>query len=237
MDRILAIIPAFNEQETISGLLAELSRAKEQLPFDILVINDASTDETGELARRSEMARVIDLPCNLGVGGAVQTGFFYALKNDYDVVFQFDADGQHRTDEIVSLLDPIRKGEADVVIGSRFLERHAGYRSTWGRRVGIQLLKFMTRFLIHQAITDCTSGFRAYNRSATEFLAEHYPVDYPEPEAVILLGKNGFQMKEVFTPMNERMGGRSSITFFRGPYYMVKVMLSIIMVATRRKAL
>ncbi|HOW25840.1 MAG TPA: glycosyltransferase family 2 protein [Bacteroidales bacterium] len=236
MYRILAVIPAFNEQETVSGLLESLSHAQEQLPFDILVINDASADETGQLARRSGLASVIDLPCNLGVGGAVQTGFLYGLKNNYDIVFQFDADGQHRSDEIFSLLDPLWKGEADVVIGSRFLKRHTGYRSTWGRRVGIRLLEFMTRILIRQVVTDCTSGFRAYNRSAIEFLAEHYPVDFPEPEAVILLGKHGFRMKEVFTPMNERMGGRSSITFLRGPYYMVKVMLSMMMVALRRSA-
>lgn len=236
MDRILAVIPAFNEQETIVGLLENLLHAKKQLSFDILVINDASTDETGTLARQSGLARVIDLPCNLGVGGAVQTGFIHALKNGYDIVFQFDADGQHRPDEIGNLLDPVRKAEADVVIGSRFLERYNGYQSTWGRRVGIQLLELMTRALIHQSITDCTSGFRSYNRRAIEFLAEHYPVDYPEPEAVILLGKNGFLMKEVFTPMNERQGGRSSITFLRGPYYMVKVMVSMFMVAMRRKS-
>ncbi|MDD5508298.1 MAG: glycosyltransferase family 2 protein [Bacteroidales bacterium] len=235
MDRILAVIPAFNEQETIGGLLESMRDAKKRHSFDILVINDASTDETAALARRSGLACVIDLPCNLGVGGAVQTGFLYALKNGYDFIFQFDADGQHRTDEIGNLLDPVRKDEADVIIGSRFFERHAGFRSSWGRRIGIRLLQYMTRILIHQAVTDCTSGFRAYNRRAIEFLAEHYPVDYPEPEVVILLGKQGFRIKEVFTPMNERQGGRSSITFLRGPYYMVKVMLSMIMVAVRAR--
>jgi glycosyltransferase involved in cell wall biosynthesis len=236
MDRILAVIPAYNEQETIGGLLEDLSHANGQHSFDILVINDASTDETGSLARRSGLARVIDLPCNLGVGGAVQTGFLYALKNAYTIVFQFDADGQHRVEEIGKLLDPVRSGKADVAIGSRFLERHSGFRSTWGRRLGIRILERVSRTLIHQSITDCTSGFRAYNRRAIEFLAEHYPVDYPEPEVVILLGRNGFRLKEVYTPMNARMGGRSSITFLRGPYYMVKVLLGMMMVALRRSA-
>ena len=122
-----------------------------------------------------------------------------------------------------------------MTIGSRFLEKHTGYRSSRPRRFGIRIFTRITRILIHQRITDCTSGFRAYNRRAIEFLAEHYPVDYPEPEAVILLGRNGFRIREVFTAMQERKGGKSSITFFTGPYYMIKVILSMIMTAMRTR--
>lgn len=219
------MIPAFNEQDAIASTIRNL---RDAIPdIDILVINDGSTDETSLVARATQNAIVIDLPCNLGIGGAVQTGFMYAAQHGYDIAIQFDADGQHIAEEIGTLLEPIDLGHADVVIGSRFLETRS-FRSSVIRRMGIFIFYVVNSVLIKQAITDNTSGFRAYNRRAISFLAKHYPMDYPEPEAVILLGRNGFRLKEVAVRMQERQGGVSSITAYRSIYYMVKVLLAIL---------
>jgi glycosyltransferase involved in cell wall biosynthesis len=223
--RILAIIPAFNEQDAIVQTLCGL---KQDTPdVDVLVVNDGSMDHTAAVARAARMAVVLDLPCNLGIGGAVQTGFKYAERQGYDIAIQFDADGQHLASEIPKLIAPILAGEADVTIGSRFLGEKT-FQSTFARRIGIYLFYLVNSFLIRQPITDNTSGFRAYNRQAIAMLAEHYPMDYPEPEAVILLGKNGFTLKEVPVAMQERQGGISSINLRRSVYYMVKVLLAIL---------
>lgn len=230
---ILILIPAFNEAENILPVLRMLEKGAEY--YDILVINDASDDDTGELARSTGTTRVIDLPFNLGVGGAIQTGFKYAVENKYAIVLQFDADGQHQVQEIRKLVEPILNDETDVAIGSRFLTRNNGYRSTLSRRFGIQIFQWVSSLLIGKRITDCTSGFRAYNRKAIEFLADHYPGDYPEPEAVILLGKNHFRIMEVSISMLKRQGGKSSITIFNSPYYMTKVTLAMIMTAVRSR--
>jgi glycosyltransferase involved in cell wall biosynthesis len=231
MHRILVIVPAYNEEASIVRVVHELSKGNDR--WDILVVNDASTDRTGPLVSGTGTAVLIDLPLNLGVGGAIQTGFKYALLNEYEFALQFDGDGQHRAGEINKLLDPLISGEADVTIGSRFIEKRPGFKSTWSRRFGIKIFEWLSLILIRQRITDCTSGFRAYNKRTIRFLAENYPVDYPEPEAVILLGKHGFRMREVFTSMRERQGGSSSITFLNSPYYMTKVMLGMIMTAIR----
>ena len=229
--KILAIVPAYNEEETIGAVILSL---KERMPaLDILVVNDGSTDRTSENANETKKALVVDLPCNLGIGGAVQTGFLYAVREGYDVAFQFDGDGQHLAAEVDKILAPILAGEADVVIGSRFLEGNEGFRSTFTRRVGIRLFQWVNSLLTGQRITDNTSGFRAYNRKAIIFLSRYYPSDYPEPEAVILLGRSGFRLKEVPVEMRERATGRSSITAFRSIYYMVKVLLAIFVTALR----
>lgn len=222
--RALAIVPAYNEQEAIAGTIAHLRRLVPGM--DVLVINDGSQDATSAVARATGEAVVVDLPCNLGIGGAVQTGFKYADRQGYDFAVQFDADGQHLAEEIDKLLAPLRSGEADVVLGSRFLGLKS-FRSTAARRLGIWLFYMVNSVLIKQAITDNTSGFRAYNRRAIAFLADHYPTDYPEPEAVILLKKNGFVLSEVPVAMQERQGGASSIAGLWSLYYMVKVMLAI----------
>lgn len=228
--RTLAIIPAFNEAAAIAGTLANL---KAEAPHvDILVVNDGSFDHTSKEARDTGLAAVVDLPCNLGIGGAVQTGFKYADRAGYDVAIQFDADGQHLAQEIDRLVAPLIVGEADVVLGSRFLGERT-FQSTQARRIGIYLFYLLNSWLIRQPITDNTSGFRAYNRRAIAFLSDHYPMDYPEPEAVIMLGKNGFALKEVPVAMQERQGGVSSINLRRSVYYMVKVMLAILMTAVR----
>lgn len=226
----LIIIPAHNEAWNIQQVLTILHETNSA--WDLLVINDASTDETGKLARETNLATVIDLPVNLGIGGTVQTGFKYACRQGYQYALQFDADGQHIAAEIFTILRPLHNNESDVVIGSRFKLKHDGYRSTFLRRFGIRILKYATFLLIEQQIKDNTSGFRAYNRKAIEFLAKEYPTDYPEPEAIILLGKNGFSIKEVFTEMQPRLGGVSSI-MGNGFFYMMKVLLAMIMTRMR----
>jgi glycosyltransferase involved in cell wall biosynthesis len=229
MARVLAIVPAFNEEAAIAGTIADLRVGHPDL--DLVVINDGSDDRTSEVAR-AQGATVVDLPANLGIGGAVQTGFKYAARNGYDVAIQVDADGQHLGDEIGKLLGPVLDGEADVAIGSRFL-LGGGYRSTAARRMGIAIFRLVNWLVLGRTITDSTSGFRAYNKRALAFLAEHYPMDFPEPEAVVLLVKNGFGLVEVPVRMQDRQGGASSIGLGRAAYYMVKVLLAVLVNASR----
>lgn len=232
-NRILIIIPVYNESASIVRLIFELVRMYPK--WDILVVNDASQDRSGELAEETGKVTVINLPFNLGIGGCVQTGFKYARNQGYDIALQFDGDGQHRVEEIRKLVKPVREGLADVVIGSRFNSKEKNYEGQLLRRVGIKIFELLSFVLIRQKITDHTSGFRAFNKRALNFLAEHYPTDFPEPEVVILLGKNRFRMIEVFTQMLKRQGGVSSIPFTKGPYYMIKVMLSMVMAAVRSR--
>jgi len=229
---LLVIVPAYNEGRNIARVIEELKGAGPAL--DILVVNDGSTDNTSQAARDTGHALVVDLPKNMGIGGAVQTGFKYASRNGYRMAVQFDGDGQHMAAEISKLLDALEERQADMVIGSRFLERQGGFRSTFLRRIGIRTFQLLNSLLIGQKITDNTSGFRAYNREAIEFLARNYSVDYPEPEAVILLGRNNFSIEEVPVIMRERQGGGSSIAGTRSGYYMVKVVLAVVMTALRK---
>jgi len=233
--KILAIVPSFNEEKSIVSVIESIKR--ENVAIDILIVNDGSDDRTGTVAESTGLAFVVNLPCNLGIGGAIQTGFKFAETHDYDIAFQFDGDGQHIASEIDKLIKPIQREEVDVVIGSRFCEDHKGFRSTAFRRIGIKIFEIVNSLLIKKRITDNTSGFRAYNRKAICFLADNYPMDYPEPEAVILLGKNGFRLMETFVRMQERASGNSSIKGFRPTYYMIKVLLAILMTALRPKLL
>ena len=231
-NKTLIIIPAHNEAWSIESIIHSIKQ--ENQDWDILVVNDASQDDTSLLAKKTNQAVVIDLPVNLGIGGSVQTGFKYAYNMQYDYALQFDADGQHLASEITTILKPLQNNEADVVIGSRFKEKHKGYKSTFLRRIGIRIFKVATFLLIDQQIKDNTSGFRAYNKKAITFLSKEYPMDYPEPEAVILLGKHDFKIKEVFTEMQPRKGGVSSIVG-NGLFYMLKVLLGMIMTKIRPK--
>lgn len=233
MEKILIIVPAYNEADNIRAVIHKLHAENEE--WDVLVINDASSDNTSAIACETGHATVINLPYNLGIGGCVQTGFRYARNKNYDFALQFDGDGQHSAKEIHKLLEIVINDEADVAIGSRFSKKHDGFKSSSFRRIGIRIFEWFSYLLIQQHITDHTSGFRAYNRKAVNFLADYYPSDYPEPEVVILLGKNGFRMKETFTQMHERKGGVSSIPLTKGPYYMIKVMLAMFMSAIRSK--
>lgn len=222
--RVLLVVPAYNEAANIARVVSDLAA---QLPeATVLVVNDGSQDQTSTIARATASCVVVDLPCNLGIGGAVQTGFKYAASRGYDVVVQVDGDGQHKADEIRGLVAALEGDRFDMVIGSRFLGIES-FRSTAIRRVGIRIFEVVNSLAIRQRITDNTSGFRAYGREAIVFLARHYPVDYPEPEAVILMGRNGFKIREIPVAMEERQGGHSSIHGMKSAYYMVKVLLAI----------
>jgi len=230
-NKVLIIIPAFNEEATIVDVLKGL---RLQCPdYDILVINDASTDNTSLLARSVGEVSVVDLPVNLGIGGAVQTGLRYANRKNYDCAIQFDADGQHRAEDVSLLVDLVLTGECDVAIGSRFVGDSKIKGTDLFRRFGIRVFEFLSLLLIRKRIRDHTSGFRAFSMEAVSFIMKEYPVDYPEPEIVVLLARNKFNIKEVFTQMYSRQGGVSSISFYNGPYYMLKVMISMAIACIR----
>ncbi|WP_062058866.1 glycosyltransferase family 2 protein [Cellvibrio sp. OA-2007] len=232
-ERILIIIPAYNEEKNIAKVIKSLNACNSA--YECLVVNDGSKDNTQHEAEANGMATVIQLPSNLGIGGAVQTGFKYAFYNDFDYAIQFDGDGQHLASEIPKILSPLQTNDSDVCIGSRFVEKTMGFQSTFMRRIGIRIFEWMSRALIGKKITDSTSGFRAYNKQTIAFLAANYPTDYPEPETVILLGKNDFRIREVSVEMIERQGGESSISGLKSAHYMIKVILAMLMTAQRQK--
>jgi glycosyltransferase involved in cell wall biosynthesis len=235
-NRILVIVPAYNEEasvKTVIGRIYEAASRLNNINLEVMVINDGSRDHTSRLAREAG-GKVIDLIYNLGIGGAVQTGFKYAHQNDFDIAIQIDGDGQHDPDCIPDMIAPIIKQEADMVIGSRFLNKNSGFKSTVMRRLGIKIFYWINTLIIRQKITDNTSGFRAYNKRAIAYLQQEYPADYPEPEAVVLLGRKKYKIVEIPVRMQERQGGRSSITFYRSIYYMIKVLLAIFIDALKK---
>jgi glycosyltransferase involved in cell wall biosynthesis len=229
--RTLIIIPAYNEEGSIEGVIRKIRAASRE--YDIVVINDCSTDHTRERAGSLGVA-VISLSVNLGIGGAVQTGFKYAYYNRYDAAVQVDGDGQHNPQFVKRLLEPIGSGLADVVVGSRFIHKK-GFQSGRLRRLGIRLFQLLNNVLLRQNITDSTSGFRAYNAGAIALLQENYPSDYPEPEALFLLKKREFRIAEVPVEMNSRDAGTSSISGLKSVYYMIKVTISILVECLRKK--
>jgi glycosyltransferase involved in cell wall biosynthesis len=222
--RVLVIVPALNESGSITQVVGAIHA---HVPTaDVVVVNDGSRDNTAELARAAG-AVVLDMPYNVGIGAAVQTGFLYAAQHGYDVALQIDGDGQHPPENIPLLIDALRDSGADVASGSRFLE-DTGYQQTWARRVGGMILAWILTRATGTRITDPTSGFRAYNRRALMLCAQHYPHDYPEPEAIIILHRAGLRLHEIPVKMLNRVTGSSSITFLRSGYYMVKVILAIL---------
>jgi glycosyltransferase involved in cell wall biosynthesis len=221
--KILAIVPAFNEEQGIKHLADSFEEVSN---VDVLVINDCSNDNTSAVCRKYGL-NVIDLPSNLGIGGAVQTGYKYALLKEYDIAIQVDGDGQHNPSYIKDLIQPIIAGQADLVIGSRYLE-HEGFQSSFLRRVGINYFSFLIKFLQNKRITDPTSGFRAANRKVIELFSNRYPIDYPEPESIVSLLRNSYKIEEVPVVMNERLAGESSINALKSVYYMIKVSIAII---------
>ncbi len=221
--KILIIVPAYNEEESLPGVIHDL---RVEMPeADVLVVNDGSRDRTLRVAR-DRGVKVLDLPFNLGIGGAVQAGFLYARQNDFDVAVQFDGDGQHVAGEIKKLIEPLEAGRADLVIGSRFLNP-GDYRAPVFRKLGIGIFSFVLSRILGMEVTDSTSGFRAANRGVIEFFARNYPDDYPEVESLVLLHRMNLRMVEVSTAMRDRTGGRSSITPIRSVYYMTKVLMAI----------
>jgi len=221
--KILSIVPALNEEKNIAKVVRQLK--EHPLKVDVLVVNDGSVDRTAEIARETG-AIVVDMPFNVGIGGAVQTGFIFADRKNYNVALQFDGDGQHNVDEIEKIIRPILNNEADVVIGSRY-KQNSGYNTPVMRRLGMIIFATVNSLIIRQRIADNTSGFRAYNKKAIRFLSKDYPSDYPEPEAVVLLGRSGFQLMEVPVSMSQREHGKSSINSLHSVYYMIKVLLAI----------
>ncbi len=230
MNRILIIIPAFNEEGNIARTVLEVFKIKNEISntrIDVLVINDASRDNT-YMEAKSTGAMVIDLPFNLGIGGAVQTGFKFALDKNYNIAVQVDGDGQHDPNFVPELIKPIIEGNCDMSIGSRFLVADkVGFQSTFMRRLGIRIFQQVNSWIIGQRITDNTSGFRAYSQKVISHCALDYPSDYPEPETVIELGLRGYHIVEIPVVMRQRLAGKSSISSMASLYYMVKVLLAI----------
>ena len=222
--RYLAVVPAYNEAATVAGVVRSI---QEHAPdFDVVVIDDGSTDATAELAE-SAGARVVRLPFNLGIGGAVQAGFTYASEHGYDYLVQVDGDGQHDPREIGKLIEAMAADPSlDMVCGSRFIQDFQ-YPAPISRRTGIHLFAFLLSRIVGQRVTDPTSGFRLYNRRAIELFAADYPHDYPEVEAVLMLHHHRLKMREWPVRMFVRGGGQSSIRSGKSVYYMIKVLLAI----------
>jgi glycosyltransferase involved in cell wall biosynthesis len=221
--RILAIVPALNEEPTVAGVIHDVLAACPAA--DVLVVDDGSADRTSQVARAAG-ARVVRLPFNLGIGGAVQTGYRVAWEEGYDVAIQVDGDGQHPADQMHRLLDAIIDGPANYVIGSRFAEP-GDYRATRARRGGMLVLSWCVSRITGRRITDTTSGFRAADRRAMMLFAAHYPHDYPEVEAIVMAAREGLRVEEVPVTMRQRSSGASSITPLRSGYYMLKVLIAI----------
>lgn len=227
--KVCIIIPAFNEEKSVPNVIRRILQLHPD--FHVLVINDGSSDRTEAVARAAG-ADVVTLLQNLGIGGAVQTGYIYAARHDFDVAVQVDADGQHKAEELDTILDPIRLGQVDMVVGSRFVER-SGFQSSLSRRIGIRILSAIVSFCAGQRLMDVTSGFRAVNRKGIELFGKEYATDYPEVDSLILAKKHGLRIQEVAVEMEPRQAGSSSITAFKSAYYMIKVTLSVIMRSVR----
>ncbi len=235
--KVLLIIPAYNEAENIARVcdnVTDFSNIVTTYHLDYIVVNDGSTDATRDICEQKGI-RAIHLVQNLGIGGAVQTGYIYAKMQKYDIAVQFDGDGQHDIQSLNDLLLPVINGTCDFSIGSRFLKNTSTFKSTFLRRVGIKYLSFIIHIFSGVHVTDPTSGYRAANKKALEFLSLNYPVDYPEPESIVELSKNSFRINEVQVNMLERMGGKSSINSWKSFYYMFKVSLTVICTSFQRK--
>lgn len=228
--KILIIVPAYNEAENIAYVFNDIRKNFQQA--DILIVNDGSTDETARVAEGLGV-KVVTLPFNLGIGAAMQCGYIYAERRGYDIAIQFDGDRQHRADQISILIKPIIENTADIVVGSRFIEK-GSYNLTFPRFIGIRIFAKLVSLLTGKRLTDTTSGFRAVNSAVIKFYSDNYPEDYPEVEALVLLHKARFRIAEVPVKMEERLGGKSSITPFQAFYYMVKVILAILIDIIKR---
>ena len=222
--KCLIIIPAYNEAANIEKVINNIVQNYPQ--YDYVIINDGSTDKTEKVCINAGY-QVLNLPINMGIGGAVQTGYRYAKKNNYDAAVQIDGDGQHDVAFLEDMLKLLETGEADVVIGSRFVQKE-GFQSSQIRRVGIRFLSILARILTGVQVRDITSGYRVVNRRFIEIYANDYPADYPEPEAMIIAAVHGGVIKEYPVVMRERENGTSSITFKKSVYYMIKVTLAML---------
>ena len=228
--KVLIVIPAYNEADNILNTV----RGVVEHGYDYIVVNDGSRDATLDVCRSNGL-NVLDLPMNLGIGGAVQAGHKYAQRFGYDIDIQLDGDGQHDPAYLDALVREVASG-ADLVIGSRFLEKTNGFQSTFMRRVGITWLSAMLKLCTGHRVSDPTSGFRACGRRAIDLFCASYPVDYPEPESIAVAIKSGLSVKEVSVEMRERQGGTSSIGGLSSVYYMLKVSLAILIASVSRRS-
>lgn len=222
--KTILIIPAYNEQDNIVNTILDIKRNADNV--DYVVINDCSTDATKSVLK-AKKANYLDLPVNLGIGGGVQAGYLYALEHGYDIAIQFDGDGQHDAAYIKDLIAPIESGQADVVIGSRFIQKE-GFQSSFMRRLGIKFLSKLIYILCDVQVSDVTSGMRAVNKKMIREFSNNYAQDYPEPEAILASGLLGARIVEVPVRMHERQNGVSSINTLKSIYYMIKVTLALV---------
>lgn len=222
--KTLIIIPAFNEEGSIEKVVNNLTEKFPQ--YDYLVVNDGSTDGTKNICSGNGY-QVVNLVINMGIGGAVQTGYRYARDNHYDIAVQIDGDGQHDVSFLAEMIKLIEENKADVVIGSRFVEKE-GFQSSQMRRVGINFLSILAWILTGVRVKDITSGYRVINRKFIKIFAEDYPSDYPEPEAMVIAAVHGGKILEYPVVMRERENGESSITLKKSVYYMIKVTLAML---------
>lgn len=224
MSKVLIIIPVYNEAENIEKVVDHLILNYPQ--YDYIVVNDGSSDATRDICRKRGY-QYLNLTINLGIGGAVQTGYKFAQDKGYDVAVQIDGDGQHDIAYLEKMLPVLESGEADIVIGSRFIDKE-GFQSSFFRRMGIKFLSSLIWICTGKKIKDVTSGFRVVNKRFIDIYSRHYSMDYPEPEAIISAIMNRGKIKEIPVVMQERISGDSSINLLRSIYYMVKVTLAII---------
>lgn len=234
--RILLIIPAYNEEENILSTYHSIINynKKYKTKFDIIVINDCSTDNTKKILEENNIPH-INLIHNLGIGGAVQTGYKYAYYHDYDIAVQFDGDGQHDVNYVKAIIEPIVKKEANLVIGSRFIDKNVkGFKSSASRRIGIKIISTFMNFVVHKKIYDTTSGFRACDRKLIHDFSLSYPSEYPEPITTTEVMKKNYAVLEVPVEMKEREGGVSSIRTWKSAYYMINVCLALLAIKIRR---
>ena len=226
--KVLIVIPCYNEEASLPSVLQELQQTtlRGNYQMEVLVINDCSKDNSSAVAKKHQ-ATVIDLPVNLGIGGAVQTGILYARDNGFDIAIQLDGDGQHPPKELPKLISFHLNTGANVVIGSRFLQKE-GFQSSFARRMGIKYFHFLNRLMTGLHIYDSTSGFRLFDRAAIEIAAVNYPDEYPEPESLVVFSKAGLKIAEVAVIMSPRLGGKSSIRHFSSLYYCIKVSLAML---------
>ena len=231
MKKILLIIPAYNEEENILKTCSEIMEynKKNKVKYDILVVNDGSKDNTEKILVENNINH-IKLVQNLGIGGAVQTGYKYALENDYDIAVQFDGDGQHDVSCVQKILDPILSGEVNMSIGSRFIDKTSSdFKSSWLRRLGINIISYFIKTKTGTKIYDTTSGFRAIDKSIILLFASEYPVEYPEPISTVNALLKKYKVKEIPVRMKARENGVSSISSWKSAYYMINVIMSIML--------
>ena len=235
MKKIILIIPAYNEEENILKTYKKIVdyNKKNKTNYDLIVINDGSKDKTGEILDKEKIPH-IDLIHNLGIGGAVQTGYKYAYYHNYDIAVQFDGDGQHDINYVKNIIEPIINNKADFVIGSRFVDNVSSFKTTMSRRMGIKIISFFIKIFAKIKVYDTTSGFRACNKEIIKSFAKEYPLEYPEPITTVELAKKKYRILEVGSNMLERVGGKSSIHTWKDAYYMINVCLSIIIAGCRR---